>query len=167
MMVCGRCGTRFPLIQTELQIVVNAPMEKVYSVNADYAHWPQHFPQFKSVRLISERRNERWLETMVTNRKGKTRSVKEVQRLVSPDRIEEEVYLRTRSNLVVTTLTERIIRTYEKTQEGTRASVTVFLLPGRYGLFSAYRLVKGRLERQINASYRKQLEIIKQAAEAA
>jgi hypothetical protein len=38
MMVCERCGGKFPLIQTQLQIVVNAPMEKVYSVNADYAH---------------------------------------------------------------------------------------------------------------------------------
>jgi transposase len=63
------------------------------------------------------------LESMVTNRKGKTRTVKEIQRLISPDKIEEEAYLRTRSNLIVTTLTERIIRTYEKTQEETRASL--------------------------------------------
>jgi uncharacterized membrane protein len=165
MMVCARCGGKFRVIQAQLSVTIPAPKEKVYAMNADYPNWPKFFPNYKSVRLVSENGNERVLESVVTNRKGRMRTSKQIQRIISSERIEEEVPLNTHSNLLFTTLSLRIIRTYETVQEGTRVVVTVFLQPGRYSQFSMYRLLKRRMENQISSNMRKQLELTKKAAE--
>jgi uncharacterized membrane protein len=161
MLICTRCGHKFKVIQAEGQRLIDAPLEKVYGISANYEDWPKFFPYIESARLVSDG-SQRVIESVLTTQKGKKRLVKVTQRLVSSTRIEEEVPIRNRKWMSLVH-----VRVYERVQEGTRLTLTEYVQLRRtnfnYGIM--HGIVKKFLENRLQQSLQQNLDFTKKAAE--
>ena len=117
--VCKRCGAKFKGVQVKKTLLVHAPKEKVYEQTVNYDKWPSYLPYIKSTRLVSQEANTRIIECVFVDKKGRTKVRKMIQRLISPDRVEEEHTVR---NGIV-----RAVQTFQEVDGDTEYSVTSYL----------------------------------------
>jgi hypothetical protein len=97
--------------------LIHAPKEKIYGQTIDFSNWPRLYSYTESANLVSEHENERVIECVIRDKKGKKKVRKLTQRIISESRIDEEQQTRIPNMLL------NMIQTYQEVEGGTEYTI--------------------------------------------